>query len=85
MNCKFDIGDRVIYNHKNEYIKEPELITGTVVKDPGFKTHFYLNDKTKTILVAIKWDNGLRAWEEESDLTSQRYIREEKLKELGIY
>lgn len=85
MTCKFDIDDRVIWkHHASEYIKEGELITGTVVKDPGFKTHFYLNDKTKTILVAIKWDNGLRAWEEESDLTSQRYIREEKLKELGI-
>ena len=47
MNCKFDIGDRVIWNHASEYIKD-ELITGTVVKDPGFKTHFCLSIKNKT-------------------------------------
>ena len=87
MNCKFDIGERVIWNKPSKYIKEGDIIMGTVFDGMiagEDKTHTFIDSETRKVMVSVLWDNGTAKWEEESDLTSQRYIREEKLKELGI-
>ncbi len=87
IECKFDIGERVIWNKPSKYIKEGEIIMGTIFDGMiagEDKTHLFIDSETRKVMVSVLWDNGSAHWEEESDLTSQRYIRDDKLKELGL-